>query len=93
MFCAVWQEYIVLRLADAARHEMLKLPGVKVFEPNEGRPLREYVRVTPGIFEDDATLAKWMKRAFDYASALPAKQKKPRAKPAPRRPPRRGTPS
>jgi TfoX/Sxy family transcriptional regulator of competence genes len=81
MFVGLHQESLVLRLADAARHELLKLPGAHVFEPMPGRPMREYVVAPPLVVADDKLLRRWITRALDYASALPAKPKpKARAK-------------
>jgi TfoX/Sxy family transcriptional regulator of competence genes len=76
MFAGLHEEKLVLRLADAARHELLKLPGANVFEPMPGRPMREYV-VTPAlVLDDEAALRRWMKRALEYVSSLPAKKAK-----------------
>jgi TfoX/Sxy family transcriptional regulator of competence genes len=81
MFAGLHEEKLVLRLADAARHELLKLPGARVFEPVEGRPMREYV-ITPAlVLDDDVALRRWMKRALEYVSALPTKKAKAKPKP------------
>ena len=81
MFMGLHEERFVVRLADAARHDLLKLPGTRVFEPSEGRPLREYVVLPALVLDDEVALRRWVQRAFDYASGLPSK--KPRAaKPA-----------
>ena len=73
MYMGLHEERFVVRLADAARHELLKLPGTRVFEPTEGRPIREYVVLPALVLDDDTALRRWVKRAFDYASGLPAK--------------------
>ena len=84
MFAGLHEEKLVLRLADAARHELLKLPGASVFEPMPGRPMREYV-VTPAlVLDDEAALRRWLKRALEYVSSLPAK--KPKAAKATKKP-------
>ena len=85
MFIGLHEEKLVLRLADAARHELLKLPGARVFEPMPGRPRREYMVAPPLVLDDEAALKKWAKRALEYVSALPArKAKAPKAaKPSP----------
>ena len=78
MFAGLHEQNLILRLADAARHELLKLPGAKIFEPMPGRAMREYV-VTPRlVMDDEPALRKWIRRAFDYASSLPPKKAKPR---------------
>jgi TfoX/Sxy family transcriptional regulator of competence genes len=94
MFCGLFEAHMLLRLADAARHEMLKLPGAKIFEPMPGRPMREYVTVSPAVLGDPVALARWTKRALDYASSLPPKKPKakkpgaPKAKARPKASPR-----
>jgi TfoX/Sxy family transcriptional regulator of competence genes len=77
MFVGVFQDRLMLRLSDEDRARFLKLPGAKLFEPMPGRPMREYVELTPAILNSDATLRRWIARGLDYAKSLP-----PKAKPA-----------
>lgn len=78
MFAGVHQESMIVRLDDDARRELLQVPGAHVFEPMEGRPMREYV-VLPDVVLADHRLARaWIHRGFEYAASLPPKEKKPR---------------
>ena len=47
MFAAVHQESLLVRLGEKDRAELLAQPGAHLFEPMEGRPMKEYV-VFPG---------------------------------------------
>jgi TfoX/Sxy family transcriptional regulator of competence genes len=76
VFAAVHGERLVLRLGDAARHELLKLPGARVFEPREGHPQREHVVVPMLVLTDPAALAHWLRRAFDHTAALPVRKRR-----------------
>jgi len=77
LFAGLHEDTLILRLADAARHELLKLPGARVFEPTPDRPMREYVVTPPLVLDDDAALRRWVKRALEYVSALPTRPVKP----------------
>jgi TfoX/Sxy family transcriptional regulator of competence genes len=92
MFIGLHEEKLVLRLADAARHELLKLPAAKVFEPMPGRPMREYVVAPALVLADPAALTKWARRALEYVSALPAKKAKPPARATAKPPARKAKP-
>jgi len=61
MFAGLHEEKLVLRLADAARHELLKLPGANVFEPMPGRPMREYVAVPDAVLRSPTLLDSWLR--------------------------------
>jgi TfoX/Sxy family transcriptional regulator of competence genes len=76
MFGGLWQSEIVLRLSDADRARMSADYGAAPFEPM-GRPMKGYVTVPAAIAGDSNQLRDWLKRAFDHAASLPAKEKKP----------------
>jgi TfoX/Sxy family transcriptional regulator of competence genes len=63
----------MLRVDELGRAALAK-QGARVFEPTPGRPLREYVVLPAALLGDPSALARWVKRAFDYTSALPAKK-------------------
>lgn len=58
MLCGVFADRIMLRLSDPDRAEYLELPGAKVFEAMPGRPMREYVELTPGIMGSPAEFSR-----------------------------------
>jgi TfoX/Sxy family transcriptional regulator of competence genes len=78
LFMGIYQESLMLRLAEDDRAEFLRLPGAAVFEPMPGRPMREYVTVPPAMLHQSAPLSGWIRRSVDYAASMPAKG--PRAK-------------
>jgi len=82
MFAAVHQESLFVRLGEKDRAELLAQPGAHLFEPMEGRPMKEYV-VFPGeMLADREALRGWMVKGLAYAAGLPPKEKQPRKKKA-----------
>jgi TfoX/Sxy family transcriptional regulator of competence genes len=82
MFAAVHQESIIVRLGESDRAELLALPGAHLFEPMEGRPMREYAVFPEAMLDDHAALTAWLAKGLAYAASLPPKEKKPRKKKA-----------
>ncbi len=80
MFAAVHQESIFVRLGEQDRAELLAEPGAHLFEPMEGRPMREYVVFPEAMLTDKEALRAWMSRGLAYAASLPPKEKQPRRK-------------
>jgi TfoX/Sxy family transcriptional regulator of competence genes len=82
MFAAVHQESLFVRLGEADRAELLAQPGAHLFEPMEGRPMKEYVVFPEAMLADHEALRGWMAKGLAYAAGLPPKEKKPRKKKA-----------
>ena len=82
MFAAVHQESLFVRLGEKDRAELLAQPGAHLFEPMEGRPMREYVVFPAAMLSDRAALSAWLAKGLAYAASLPPKEKKPRKKKA-----------
>ncbi|MCX6371852.1 MAG: TfoX/Sxy family protein [Actinobacteria bacterium] len=82
MFAAVHQESLFVRLGEKDRADLLAQPGAHLFEPMEGRPMREYVVVPAGMLADREALRGWMAKGLAYAASLPPKEKKPLKKKA-----------
>jgi TfoX/Sxy family transcriptional regulator of competence genes len=78
MFAAVHQESIIVRLGEQDRAELLTEPGAHLFEPMEGRPMREYVAFPDTMLADEDALRAWLGKGLAYAASLPPKEKKPR---------------
>jgi TfoX/Sxy family transcriptional regulator of competence genes len=76
MFGGLFEQDVVLRLGDADRHMIVNDYGAEPFEPM-GRPMKGYVTVPPAIVQEPERLREWLQRAFEFAAALPAKEKKP----------------
>jgi len=73
LFMSLFQDRMVLRLADADRRAFLKLDGARALEPMPGRSMREYVTVPPAMVTQTAALTPWIGRSLAYAKSLPAK--------------------
>jgi len=80
LFAGLHQESFMVRLGEPDRANLLKLPGAHLFEPMEGRPMREYVVFPEQMLGDRDALRRWLGKGLAYAASLPAKQKKPRKK-------------
>ena len=76
MLCGVFAHRIMLRLSEADRAEYLQLPGARAFEAMPGRPMREYVELTPQIMDSPAEFSRWLQRGLAYVETLPPKQPK-----------------
>jgi TfoX/Sxy family transcriptional regulator of competence genes len=76
MFCGLYQESFIVRLADDERAKFLTRPGAAVFEPMPGRPMKQYVVVPPSVLADDTAIRGSLQDSVDYVSSLPKKEKK-----------------
>ena len=72
MFAGVHETRLIVRVPEeAATHPFVV----------RGRAMREYAAIDDALERSPAELKKWTERAFEYASALPAKKpKKKRAR-------------
>ncbi|MGH2688438.1 MAG: TfoX/Sxy family protein, partial [Actinomycetota bacterium] len=68
MFMGLFQDRFVLRLPEPERHELLAVEGAEVFEPMEGRRMKEYVAL-PGGWPAES-LEPWVDKALAYAAAM-----------------------
>jgi TfoX/Sxy family transcriptional regulator of competence genes len=73
MFMGLFEDRLILRLAEDSREQLLSVKGASPFEPMPGRPMREYVVVPPAILEARKKLATWVDRALAYGASLPPK--------------------
>jgi TfoX/Sxy family transcriptional regulator of competence genes len=78
MFAAIHQESMIVRLGEEDRQALLREPGAALFEPMEGRPMREYVVIPPQIVEDREAARSWLAKGLAFTASLPPKVKKPR---------------
>jgi len=80
MFFGVLGEEVFVRLSEGDRSEALRMPGFHSFEPMPGRPMREYVVLPRTVLANRAAARKWLARSVEYASHLPVKKTKPKAR-------------
>lgn len=71
MVCGVLRSDVILRLGPDAARQALEQPDVREFDIT-GRSMRGWVMIDSGALSDPA-LADWVEKAWDFASALPAK--------------------
>ena len=76
MFMGLFQESMIVRLAEPSRQQLLKLDGAKIFEPMPGRPMKEYVVVPPAVIKDKEKLRFWTAKALEYGLSLKPKPPK-----------------
>lgn len=96
LFIGTHQDGIILRLPEPHRSDFRERYGAGLFEPMEGRPMREYVVVPEALHLDVPSLRPWVLHAIDFVRALPPKAKtarKPSSRVAPAKNGRRPKPS
>ena len=83
LFAGLHKQSMIFRLSEPDQAAFLKLDGAAEFEPMPGRKMRGYVILSEPVTRDRKELARWISRALQFASALPAKEKsaRPAAKP------------
>jgi TfoX/Sxy family transcriptional regulator of competence genes len=83
LFTGLHKQSMIFRLSEADQAAFLNLDGAAEFEPMPGRKMRGYVILSEPLTRDRKELARWISRALQLASGLPAKEKsvRPAAKP------------
>lgn len=76
MTAGVHQRNIIMRLSEGDRAEFLETYDARLFEPFEGKPMREYVAVPPSVAEDDALFGGWLDRSIAYTTTVPPRRKR-----------------
>ena len=72
MCCGVLKSDLVVRIGPKNYENALAESHVRPMDFT-GRPLKGLVFVDPAGYQADEDLAKWVKRAVDFTSSLPAK--------------------
>lgn len=65
----------MIRVGPDAYEDLLS-EGIALELEFTGRPMKGMVQVDNAVLADDDALADWVQRGIDYASSLPAKNKK-----------------
>ncbi len=76
MFFGLFQESVFLRLSEFDRAEIIQRGEATLFEPMPGRPMKEYVALSPTAVSDDEKFKNWFSKSHTYAASLPEKVKK-----------------
>jgi TfoX/Sxy family transcriptional regulator of competence genes len=77
MMACVFQDRIMVRLAEHDRVDAQRSHGAKPFEPSPGRAMKEYVELPPSITKDGDALTPWFARAARFVAKLPGRWKAP----------------
>jgi TfoX/Sxy family transcriptional regulator of competence genes len=80
MFSSLFQSSMILRLSEQDRTACASRFGARLFEPMPGRPMREYIEVPERMLKSPNLLDTWLRKARDYAAALPHKTARRAAK-------------
>jgi TfoX/Sxy family transcriptional regulator of competence genes len=76
MFAGIHEDTIILRLSEKDRQEIMAADDeVKLFEPMEGRPMKEYVALPEPVYNQPDIFQRWLKRSYEYALSLKPKEK------------------
>jgi TfoX/Sxy family transcriptional regulator of competence genes len=78
MFMSLFQDRMALRLSESDRAQLLEIDDAVIFEPMEGRAMKEYVELPGQVLDSPDLLEIWEGRSLSYAVALPPKAKKAR---------------
>lgn len=65
---------ILVRVDPSEYDALLDEPGAAEMDMGRG-PMRGWLRVDAATVDDDAALARWVKRGVAYAQSLPVKKK------------------
>ena len=76
MFFGLFQESVFLRLSEFDRAEIIQRGEATLFEPMPGRPMKEYVALSPIAVSDEEIFKNWFSKSHAYAASLPEKVKK-----------------
>jgi hypothetical protein len=72
MCCGVEKNNLVIRVGPMNYEKALEEPHARPMDFT-GRPLRGFVYISPEGYKKDEDLEKWVMRAVEFASSLPAK--------------------
>ena len=73
MFMGLYEDSLILRLAEPDKAEFLGRYGGELFEPLPGRSMKEYVAVPPAPV-GTAEIEDWVRRSLAYAGQLPPRE-------------------
>jgi hypothetical protein len=73
MFMGLYEDSLILRLAEPDKAEFLGRYGGGLFEPLPGRSMKEYVVVPPDLV-GTAEIEDWVRRSFAYPEQLPPRE-------------------
>jgi len=76
MFFGLFQDSVFLRLSETDRVDIFQLGEGVFFEPMPGRPMKEYVALSPVAVSDQEKFKNWFTKSLTYTESLPQRVKK-----------------
>ena len=73
LFFGVFGDDVFVRLSEADQKSAEKIPGVRPFEPMEGRAMRGYWVLPTPVLASRSKADGWVAKALAYALTLPPK--------------------
>jgi TfoX/Sxy family transcriptional regulator of competence genes len=80
MFMGIFGDDVMIRLEESDREELLRSDGASIFDPGNGRPMKEYVLVPEDLRVDQAALDDWIEKSVTWVAEMPEKVPKSRRK-------------
>ena len=78
MFIGLREQNCIIRLPEDQREELIASYQAVIFEPMQGRPMREYVVLPQKIRQDSGLLKERIGKSLDFVLSLPPKIPKKR---------------
>jgi TfoX/Sxy family transcriptional regulator of competence genes len=75
MFCGVLGNDLMVRVDPSDSETLLDQPHVRPMDFT-GRPMRGFLYVDPGGYENDEALVEWTRRALGYVATLPQRRRR-----------------
>ena len=83
MFAGLFGRGAIVKLSPPDQRAALALDGAERFDPmGNGRIMHDTVLLPEFVMDESDELRRWLRKALDYTSTLPAKSKRAMAKPA-----------
>jgi len=73
MAFGIWQDYLIVRLGDAAKAQAAFDSGKAVPFDVTGTPMKGWIMVPGNFLKTDDDYLHWLKQGLDFAQSLPAK--------------------
>jgi TfoX/Sxy family transcriptional regulator of competence genes len=80
MFCGIFGDRILVRLSETDRAELLQEDDTAIFDPGNGRPMKEYVIFPSAWMDEPEKIDTWFARSLAWVGEMPEKQPKRRKK-------------
>ena len=80
MFIGLFGNDLLMRLSEGDRNQLLREEGTAIFEPVEGRPMKEYVSIPQSWRDEPDRVRGWVARSVEWVGEMPEKKAKKKNK-------------